>query len=142
MKQKEKDLLLKDLCARMPYGVICRITDTNDEDFQRDGKLTEIRDLDTDANGTTFVFFNEHVPCYSDITEIKPYLRPMDSMTEDELAEFVWLDNKVAEMPTFEYVAIGNYRIFDWLNRKHFDYRGLIEKGLAIEATSDMYKED
>ena len=132
MKQKEKDLLLKDLCARMPYGVICRITDTNDEDFQRDGKLTEIRDLDTDANGTTFVFFNEHVPCYSDITEIKPYLRPMSNMTEKEKT-------------FYEYHKEGHcsagwaYTLVDWLNVHHFDYRRLIERGLAIEVTEGMY---
>ena len=116
MTQEEKDLLLKDLCARLPYGVI--VKDRNGVHVLTRGN-TEL--------GTEY---------------IKPYLRPMSSMTEEEIVELRWLDEKCDAMPTFEYVPVENYRIYDWMNRHHFDYRGLIEKGLAIEVTeeSNPYK--
>lgn len=145
MTQEEKELLLKDLCTRLPYGVICQIIDTNDESFVRSGKLLEIKDIETDAKGTTFLFFNEHVPCYSDITEIKPYLRPMDSMTEEEKEEmYNLLSPEGTAMYRNEGIAIpinhcGSFvpyefmsRIIDYLNVHHFDYRGLIPMGLAL----------
>lgn len=152
---EDKELLLKDLCARLLYGVLCRITDTNDKEFQREGKLTEIRILDTDANGTTFVLFNEHVPCYSNITEIKPYLRPMSSMTEKEKKEFkdtfygffqyfnhgIISDSRVWDKNEAVFVGeLSCSRLVDWLNKHHFDFRGLLKKGIAIEASAEMYK--
>jgi hypothetical protein len=83
----------------------------------------------------------------------KPYLRPLSSMTEEESAELSniiseWFDKELfdlTEEPFLEYALLKiNYSIspqlFDWLNAHHFDYRGLIEKGLAIEATEGMYK--
>ena len=72
--------------------------------------------------------------CLCDITEIKPYLRPMSSMTEEEKYEF-------NELPTIS-SSIQSLSIneIDFLNAHHFDYRGLIEKGLALEASEGMYK--
>ena len=122
MKTEEKQLLLKDLCARLPYGVICH-TDKGD------GYLHSI-------NQTLFgniygIFSRLKMNYFNDATdkqEVKPYLRPMLSMTEEEGKE---LD---------EHITI--YENVDWINAHHFDYRGLIEKGLALEAPEDMYKEE
>ena len=139
MTVEERELFVKSMCDGLRYDLKVEVETHWSKKYI--GTLKGIK------SGPMLDIPQFEVECEGNISNVaiaymKPYLRPMDSMTEDELAEFVWLDNKVAEMPTFEYVAIGNYRIFDWLNRKHFDYRGLIEKGLAIEATSDMYKED
>ena len=125
MTQEDKNkklLLLKDLSARLPYEVICKIA-ANDKPCLGDHKLS------------TFWLDKVTDICY----EIKPYLRPMSSMTEEERLEsleFAWED---------DYGRLASYdenipKYIDWLNSHHFDYRGLIEKGLAIEAPEGMYK--
>jgi len=125
MTQEEKDLLLKDLCARLPYGVIVQWNKC-DNPWVPDGKF-KAEDFDHLAS-----------PFY----EIKPYLRPMSSMTEEEKIEsleFAWED---------DYGRLASYnenisKYIDWLNKHHFDYRNLIEKGLALEVTEENnpYKE-
>lgn len=104
MTQEEKELLLRDLCARLPYGVKVKSS-------RRREPVTLSLDVMTDF----------HLGC-----SVKPYLRPMTSMTEEESEEF----------SNMEIVGYSNY---DWLNAHHFDYRGLIEKGLALEAPEEMY---
>lgn len=73
--------------------------------------------------------------------ELKPYLRPMSSMTEEEYREFLNTQNIECgdgSHPKYEYT----YKTFDWLNKNKFDYRGLISKGLALEASEGMYKKE
>lgn len=120
MTQEEKQLLLKDLCARLPYGVICGLS-VKDEDVSITEKL-KLGGLEHFIFGTMSVL---------------PYLRPMLSMTEDEEKEYsktCFFSHEIGDIPTLE--------TFDWLNKHYFDYRGLIEKGLAIEAPEGMYKTD
>ena len=114
MTREEKDLLLRDLCARLPYGV---------KGLHR-GEKQEL--LVMDSFGSYQV---NGYDAWFDLNSVifKPYLRPMSSMTEEELAEY----NR------FE---LSDFRRIDWLNAHHFDYRGLIEKGLALEMPKDMYK--
>ena len=128
MTQEDKELLLKDLCARVPYGV----------KFVIDNGLNNVR---------TLIGIGEDIP-YEDwqmcayargisaipIEEIKQYLFPMSSMTEEQNAELMELMYK-ADTP-FGAIFSENIDYFDWLNKNHFDYRGLIEKGLAIDATN------
>lgn len=132
MTQEDKELLLTDLCARLPYGV----------NIQYDnGHIIETREL---GLGSLHDFI------FNDVA-IKPYLRPMSSMTEKEKkeikalgAEFSSIGSirfriKEDENDGFEY----GYKwidILDWLNKKGFDYRELIPKGLALEAPKNMYK--
>lgn len=116
MTQEHKELLIKDLCSRLPYGVKV----TWDDKYP----LT----------------ITPHIYCAisseHNIDSLpKLLLRPMSSMTEEESNEFQQLDTECDKMSTFDYVSIEHYRIFDWLNAHHFDYRGLIEKGLAIDCT-------
>ena len=110
MTQEEKDLLLKDLCARLPYGM----------KFQGE-----------DSNVYTLDAANYFVLQVEDMV-FKPYLRPMSSMTEEEWTEY--------EDMCDSFRGEGFYELIDWLNEKHFDYRGLIEKGLAIEVPENMYE--
>ena len=128
MTQEEKSLLLQDLCARLPYHVRLKV-------WLKDGTTEEgILDLEHNYGDVLRDAFY-----YNKILDIKPYLRPMSSMTEEENNEFQQLDTECDKMPTFEYVSIEHYRIFNWLNAHHFDYRGLIEKGLALVALEGMY---
>ena len=117
MTQEQQSLLLKDLCARLPYGItIYRITDTSIHRFQY-SDITE--------NIDQFSHFLE----YSEIDNIRPYLRSMSSMTENEKREY------------FDVTQVSNHcAAIDWLNAHHFDYRGLIPMGLALEAPEGMYK--
>ena len=135
MTKEEKQLLLVDLSARLPYGVICYgVTKDTDEDGNYINK------------GVTDILYELHSYkcCYGlvglmnecDIESIKPYLRPMPSMNEEEDEEYRNIDNRSYSCPMIYAHILASERI-DWLNVHHFDYRGLIEKGLAIEVTKE-----
>ena len=148
MKQDDKELLRKDLCARLPYGVKC---------FHPYG-VGELDSIDVEDYGIDVTFKTSDDNYYS-IEECKPYLRPMSSMTEKEFLYFMGVrgmnfkSHEIQEMMS-EYftnpnsmaivITLGRYyHNMDWLNENMFDYRGLIEKGLALEAPAGMYnKED
>jgi hypothetical protein len=125
MTQEEKQLLLQDLCARLPYGVMLNI---DYYDLQGDGKLKN-RDVILSYGNIGYCSDN------TNWVSVKPYLRPMSSMTEEEEDEWWEFDNKNTIVETHSYSI-------DWLNAHHFDYRGLIPKGLAIEAPKEMYDYD
>lgn len=139
MTQEDRELLLKDLCARLPYILKVNVHVIG-------SSYNEDRDLKPEIAVSLLV---------NDDICIKPYLRPMSSMTEEEfevlkqysglvydqldLAEFPnnhkCLDFYLSEIPSYAVI-----QVFDWLNAHHFDYRLLIERGLALEASEDMYK--
>lgn len=118
MTQEDKKLLLKDLCGRLPYGVIGLIHNVNCDDYN-----ICIVGGDIDLLSQFFI-------------TIKPYLRPMSSMTEEEEKEYMNIDNRSYSCP-MAYAHIPASDRIDWLNAHHFDYRGLIEKGLAIAVTEE-----
>lgn len=129
MTQENKQLLLKDLCARLPYGVKLGFENSDlilaPTDFNIYTMQLSTNQIYPKSNGVAI----GHI---YDVWNYRPYLRPMSSMTEEELKELnVIFDNCDTE-----------YRVEaqDWLISHHFDYRGLIEKGLALEATEGMYK--
>ena len=128
MTQENKQLLLKDLCARLPYGVkVCYVTlpDSMPKAWDLIGMpAPHLADIIVEGK-------YRFAAC--DVEEnIRPYLRPMSSMTEEEKLEYViaW-DSRQPYLPT---------EAMDWLNAHHFDYRGLIDKGLALESPKGMYK--
>lgn len=119
-----KELLLKDLCARLPYQPLCKKVDTEDDFCECDAPLGySLRDL----------VDNKII--------IKPYLHPMSSMTEEEDKEFALLQTDFYTDGFLYPIAALN--LINWLNAHHFDYRGLIERGLAIAVTEENnpYKE-
>lgn len=111
MTQEEKELLLKDLCARLPYGVKVHIIDATGAEI--DDRLTT----------STISHLDRWV--------VKPYLRPRNSVTKKELKEYDKIFNKALDM----------WEVMDWMNDHYLDYRDLIPKGLALEAPEGMYKE-
>ena len=125
MNQEHKQLLLKDLCARLSYGVNLHI---EFYDLQGDGKLAS-RDVKLTAGNIGYCFDNSHW------VDIKPYLRPMSSMTDEE-------ENKYNSLNAYEKGTFPHTEeAFDWLLANHFDFHNLIEKGLALEAPEGMYEE-
>ena len=130
MANEEKQLLLKDLCARLPYGVIVDPVDC--------GKAILIGIKDEGLLLFDTICKEEYDKPWN-IEYIKPYLRPMSSMTEEEKKEYKDL------LYCVKYAVDTVYAVnmlTDWLNAHHFDWRGLINKGLALEAPEGMYKED
>ena len=150
MKQEYKELLLKDLCARLPYGVVIN---TGDKDLKLDKKHQCIGVLYPEDCSDEFNERNNNTSFYIAISgcyygeEIKPYLRPLSSMTEEEFFEYRRIKfSKVMYRDEWKRIDVGKYHnvgiipideYLDWLNKHHFDYRGLIEKGLAIEVTKE-----
>ena len=126
MTQEDRELLLKDICTRLPYGIFVKEGDVDDR----------------------VIYTYDYHP---HIETCKPYLRPMSSMSEEEYKEFC----KISGLRKDEYGYFSNHlpewgnsiitervmvRTIDWLNSHYFDYRGLIPMGLALEASEEMYK--
>ena len=120
MTVEEKELLLKDLCARLPYNVICQV------EFKENGKYNSKVMLLSGIFTDEAYFTTKGGSIYSN--EYKPYLFPMSSMTEEEKLMYEGL---MIGTDNISYIL----DVIDWLNAHHFDYRCLIEKGLAIDAT-------
>jgi len=139
MKQEDKELLLKDLCARLPYGVKGAIFN---KDLGFEGKYSFVIDGITQEGDDIDVWL-EHGNF--SLETVKPYLFLLSSMTDEQQEEFdrIYADdmqvvannlkNRLDGKPCE--TNLGHYRHIDWLNANHFDYRGLISKGLAIDAT-------
>ena len=123
MKQECKEFLLKDLCARLPYGVKFLRESWN---FEWDEELSVIEVLeDIDKDG-----YINNTKVHT-VDDIKPYLFPMSSMTEEQKQEYKYITERWMYESSY---SIGDS--IDWLNARHFDYRGLIEKSLALDATN------
>ena len=145
MTREDKELLLKDLCGRVPYGVKCKYND---------GVI---------VNTLSVNFFYEQIEGWEkyvnhtlkyDVEDIKPYLFPLSSITEEESIElFKLFEISLIDSIGADYIKINECtgitffldkgfdvethldKLIDWLNAHHFDHRGLIEKGLAIDAS-------
>lgn len=137
MTQEDKELLLKDLCARLSYGVKIQESTL----WYEGGKeIWKYRDIDLSIN---------NINCIS-IDFIKPYLFPLSSMTEKLIHEFycMFIENDISfEDFVADYWNTNSFHklltsiddcvgVVEWFNENHCDYRGLIEKGLAIDATN------
>ena len=132
MKQEDKELLLKDLCARVPYGVKVQYMN-NIFVIDYVSSYEEVK-LDTSDNWTVGV------------SEVKPYLFPLSSMTEEQKAELKQehIKDQKLYVECLTRAAKGDksmrgkviiHYAMDWCNKNHFDYRGLIKKGLVLDAT-------
>lgn len=158
MTQEEKLLLTKDLCARLPYGVKCYVPVENCT-MELTGKRLNYFCFHKDVWGIDYSHELEIViDPLNDANNgyiVKPYLRPMSSMTEEEFVYFMGLRGRILQSYEIQSMmkeafnmpqsigivtTLGSYsNKIDWLNKHHFDYRGLIPKGLAIEAPEGMY---
>ena len=141
MTPEEKDLLIKDLCARLPYNVALNCTEDDDEKINFNCLLSPDIFKDLMSSNPNWIY--------------KPYLRPLESMTEEEFQEL----HNICPHSTFnktndsgwiigidgsKYGRISRIdeisKLLDWLNKNMFDYRGLIPMGLALVAPEGMYK--
>ena len=124
MTQEDKELLFKDLCARLPYKIKASYYDAEEGCETWD-----------EIEGNTLDGYVDIGQYSLPIESIKPYLFPLSSMNEKE-----WEDYQKIRMIDWAHgdsngTFINAGSIVDWLNAHHFDFRGLIEKGLAIDAT-------
>ena len=157
MTQENKELLLRDLSARLPYGVIVdykesvydfnnwKIDSLHSPAYSKSGIL-----IDTDYEG--WISFTEYKGCGMStgsrplhLEKNLPFLRSMSSMTKEEKRELLHYGglNISSTEEVLDVSCVGFDRhaeVQDWLNRHFFDYRGLIPLGLALEAPKDMYK--
>ena len=124
MTQQDKDLILKYLCMALPYGVVIKITS--------DGGMLDVSyNIKLDADLLSDLLHGED--------DFMPYLRSMSSMTEEEKKEF----NNIPSTKNYQIVNgdlpwdVANYKQIQWLLKKHFDFIGLIPKGLAIEVSKE-----
>lgn len=138
MTQENKELLLRDLCARLDTNLVCSIYRIDDYGV---GYRDEI--LSGYCKGDIWYEFYFGDDCgigIDNVSKIKPYLFPLSSMTEGQKKELDDMFNQEDDIcekiktDNFEF-SFYNKSIFDFLNKYHLDWRGLIEKGLALDAT-------
>ena len=142
--QVDKELLLKDLSARLPYGVLgqCEIDASYDTEFESIPQTHKFQAVAYGFNeDSLFVcpmienqdeleIANEEIADGVYILDFKPYFFPLSSMTKKQKDEYQYITERWMNDPAY---SISDS--IDWLNKNNFDYRGLIEKGLAIDAT-------
>lgn len=155
------NLLEKELHARLPYGIkgiasvkkfVKKIVESSDAEFSYEEKKVDVEaELVAIKYNDSILLEYEPVDILDNysLKDFKPYLRPMSSMTKEELKELrdifngdidfnEWgLDILNSDFKRFSYLEL--LAVFDWLNAHHFDYRGLIEKGLALVAPDGIY---
>ena len=131
MTREDKQLLLKDICARLPYGVKLGFENS---DFILVPKEFSIYTMHLSTNQIYPKSDSMVIGHVYDVWNYRPYLRPMSSMTDEECAKKDELFGS--------YILDNNPAYIDWLNAHHFDYRGLIPIGLALEAPEGLYKID
>lgn len=168
MTQEEKDLVVKDLCGRLPFHVKVAIDFEeylevlpDDENLQYPYRKNLKFILNYDNKTIEDISKEPHIlyayPCSErfqmlrgytyefdygvPVEFIKPYLRPMSSMTDEERGEFRNFGGVMSYSPQHDTWTISAFspEAYDWLNKNMFDYRGLIPMGLALEATKNMY---
>lgn len=137
MTQEEKELVLIDLCGRLPYGVRCSYPYGVDT----------LQSIDLEDMSLTFNSVDDNY--YELDRNIEPYLRPLSSMTEEEYNDmynqlYSSQEEFYRNCSNTDYIGkyirlITNDTVNDWLNKNMFDYRGLIKRGLALEAPEGMY---
>ena len=152
MTQNEKDLLLKDLCARLPYGVKCEVVDfpTHGLGGDNDKNVWGIASIiyyppesEQHENVHTIHYYPDgrvmHI--YPQIDGIKPYLFPLSSMTEEQKQEYTYIVNYISPDDTDnwkegEFIYVEQFsQLLHFYHINHLDYMGLIPMGLANDAT-------
>ena len=145
MKQEDKEILIRDLCGRLSYGVKAYIKNWSNLSRKYYEGIYTVESIDPSLN--TIIGYSERsfveVIVDNDDYEIKPYLFPMSSMTEEQKKYITdkWGINEEFDFEIDPYwgkyfVELGyTVEFIDWLNKNHFDYRGLIKKSLALDAT-------
>ena len=142
--QVDKELLLKDLSARLPYGVLgqCEIDASYDTEFETIPQTHKFKAVAYGFNEDSLfvspmIENQDELECANEeiadgvyILDFKPYLFPLSSMTKKQKDEYQYITERWMNDPAY---SISDS--IDWLNKNNFDYRGLIEKGLAIDAT-------
>lgn len=151
MKQEDRELLLKDLCSRLPYGVKVKVNKNELQNYDNHWSSWNFNEEVQEVDGVyrygiildCMEISNGIIP----FEFIKPYLFPLSSLTKEQNKELfngtpLEIDKygDIAVKDDFygysQYTDLETYlEVIDWLNKNHFDYRGLIEKGLAIDAT-------
>lgn len=149
MIKEEKDLLIQDLCSRLPYGVKIELRNSriyHHENISKGNRNTI--DKLKGFTGKYFTIYHDDPLDWSwsdsdiEVEDIKPYLFPMSSMTDeqyDEMYNYCYeVEKEASKFSNGGLKIIYNYELvkFDWLNKNHFDWRGLIPMGLAIDATN------
>lgn len=130
MTQEEQKILLQDLCARLPYDVKVWVKTHH-------GQIIE-SDILTLCNGGGYYSTLTYEGILND-SVVKPYLRPLSEMTDSERNTLRSIDDFLQIAVKYNIVD-GGYKVFDYLNSIHVDYRGLIPMGLALKAPEGMYK--
>ena len=143
MTQENRELLLKDLYTRIPYGVKMCYTEP-------EHGIKSVCDVDY-----IYIYSNGNILCRTpyiiyNVENCLLYLRPLSSMTEEEISDLQKINYQFSfnRFDNLAYVGAADdgfcsvedmNNILDYLNSHHFDHRGLIQKGLALEAPEGMY---
>ena len=129
MTQEDKKLLFQDLCGRLPYGVKVSVNQSQLQNYDPKWKNWGFEEEPEEIDGVSIYGVTFGCMDMSDgvigFEFIKPYLFPLSSMTEEQKVDMIKSSCGIG----------SNKNVYDWFNKNHFDYRGLIPMGLANDAT-------
>lgn len=156
MTREDMTLLEKDLCARLPYGVKGVVPHTDEDSGEPVDIVGDLRGID--YNGRVYFFYPEQEGCFNmfEIESVRLCLRPLSDMTEGEKAELAGLTegriicntyndvttvvNRMKFPQSYWCTNVGDWlKVVAFLDSHHFDHRGLIARGLAVEAAEGIY---
>lgn len=139
MTQEQKQLLLIDLCGRLPYGVKCQV---QEDEFTYIGTLCKLEIDNANGNLLDFAESVSGLEWQVYLSEVKPYLFPLSSMTEEQKNDcpinettLNIINSNIGCYGIIEIPWRLSFLFIDWCNKNHFDYRGLIPMDLALDAT-------
>ncbi len=139
MTEEQRNILLKDLSSRLPYGVKLQVMSWDGEYMEYVDKADTLYSIDGDRYIRTSTEDQDY-----DIEDVKPYLFPISSITKEQRNEFpfelsllnAFINGYIYLFEDEELTVDDIIRMIDCLNRNHIDYRGLIDMGLAVDATN------
>lgn len=146
MKENLKQLLLKDLCARLPYGVKVHRLGNHKHSLYKLEVLDAVNYEIYMTSQDPYMDNSPFITKYAEIEEVKPYLFPLSSITEEQYNEIQTISGKDCmehmeiekewrNNSPFTHLPLYQHRVIEFFHKYHFDYRGLIPMGLAIDAT-------
>lgn len=131
MTQEQKQLLLIDLCGRLPYGVKCQV---QEDEFTYIGTLCKLEIDNANGNLLDFAESVSGLEWQVYLSEVKPYLFPLSSMTDEQMKECLSTKHKIIKS-SGKFMYLDSPNTINYYHKNHIDYRGLIPMDLAIDAT-------
>ena len=131
LSEEDRILLTRDMSSRIAFGL--RVDLDLDKGFIATLNKLDVQPLYDHSNTVKRVYsFVDELDCYFDINRVRPILKKMGNIEQRDLDDYrKYTSNQDATID--DILRMDRLETFEWLTSRFFDFRGLIEKGLAID---------